>query len=543
MTVTLRDDLLVTQSSATSPTSLPFIPGTALRGMVAGLCPPPLLRDIIVDNTVWFAPAFPLCATAGAPVSAIPTPRHWLTNTTGQVVDGRDISGVRTTLRAGVGATPPLVAVDGHTAYPVALSHRVQSRLARVRDTPASEDGGPFTQAVLPAGLRLATSLWFRSGDPDRDDQLRTRLTERLTAESANHSVRLGAGADGAFGGDLDITLDHRLNAPTPVWATTATEHVDLMLSSPAIVRRGGQTDPTALGAYVVHQINTIVGRDVAHLTPGRPPVIAKISIAGFSRMYRGFRPDTSAADTGSVVTVSIDEPLNAEIWHQICTHRVGERGSDGFGVLSMVGQVARIDTATLAHCLPPLNDTFADGTDVADAITTITAIPPEAATMREEIFTAACTDFLRQSLSRWTVTSPPTPTAVSRLLELSLQGRDAVAAELHHNPARWADLHTCYIDTDTSPAAPLADILQDWVGEERFDDVSERYLSIPGIGGAPPESLLITLAEASLLDSTVGGLQVADARAWLSSHDHDIRDRVLRLLLGVVRTHAQEVP
>ncbi|AUM20266.1 hypothetical protein [Rhodococcus ruber] len=372
VTVVLRDRALITDGPAVSPHTLDHLPGSAVRGMLASVCRPDEIELLIADGAVESAPGLPVLSMrathdAAEMIAAVayPAPR----TTVGieddwggaELADARTIdTGPTTRLSpvAGLMVSSPDPEVAARPAAPSTSTHQ---RLHRGDTAP-----GPFTETVLEpgAGFEIRLRIADHVADPE---PIVAALREVLTRPG----LRIGSGADGAYGGKLTVlsiatAVDRPWSRPSP--ATAAGQPVHLVLVTPALVRNPhtGECDPAALARDVEETLSaaasSAVGAQIRVTVTEPAPSVGSVRVGGFHRGYRGLRPEHWAATAGSVVTVTLDTPLPGQVWDRILSHRIGERTVDGFGLL-------RIDPhpADWVEEAAPLHHTTGPGARLAD--------------------------------------------------------------------------------------------------------------------------------------------------------------------------------
>lgn len=567
--VALRDRALITDAPAVSPHTLDHLPGRAIRGMLASVCSPSELDLLIAKESVLCGPGLPAVRPSEPNASpdeyrlAYPAAR-----TIVSVDEGKgyyDLGDARTVRNhdpaTKIGPVTGLIAEDieaRQVAPPTSTHQRLQRR------TPGAQ-GGPFTETVLEPGTVF--EIRFRIADHAADPE---KVLDTLESVLSRPSLRIGSSANAAYGGDLAlVSFTYADNEPWPDAPpdTAADEPVHLALVTPALVRNthSGEHDPAALPPAVIagltRTFGTALGRPVAvAITDGLPPSIAATRIGGFDRGYRGLRPESWAAAAGSVVTVTADTPIAAELWDRALSERIGERTADGFGLLRRTPETVEWnEVGAELHSVPTAEGTSPPGVRLRDgtAAPTVDHHDADVAALRTALFRnavpAAVSD-LAVWLARGATSIPANSTLsrVSALLPAPSWNRDAASTDLAA-VQQWIEDYRTDDTPDQRPAATaLARCRIHWnidLSWTLFDFVSEmsaepydRSTSIIHRSADPHADLHAGLAlpaalsEHSLITSSTAD-RLLDAESWIEEHNIELRHAVLVSVLHALRS------
>jgi len=567
--VALRDRALITDAPAVSPRTLDHLPGRAIRGMLASMCSPAELDLLIATESVSCGPGLPVLEEPEKPEIS----RRGLTvaypaaRTIVSVDEGKgyyDLGDARTVQNhdpaTKIGPVTGLIVEDveaRQVAAPMSTHQRLQRRAP-------GAPGGPFTETVLEPGTVF--EIRFRIADHVADPD---QVVDTLESVLSRPGLRIGSSANAAYGGDLTlVSFTYADNEP---WSdaptdTAADEPVHLALVTPALVRNihTGEHDPAALPLAVITALTrtfaTALDRPVAvAITDGLPPSIAATRIGGFDRGYRGLRPESWAAAAGSVVTVTADTPIAAELWDRALSERIGERTADGFGLLRRTPETVEWnEVGAELHSMPTAEGTSPFGVRLRDgtAAPTVNHHDADVAALRTALFRnavpAAVSD-LAVWLARGATLIPANSTLarVSALLPSTSRNRDAASADLaavqryiesyrtddtpDQRPAAIA-LARCRIDWDIDRSWTLFDFLSEMSAEpyDRSTSIIQRSAD-PHVDRHARLALPAALSDHSLITSSTAD-RLRDAESWIEMHNVELRHTVLVNVLHALR-------
>jgi CRISPR-associated protein Csx10 len=373
-TLTLRSPAVISSLAGeqNSTRTLPFIPGSALRGAVARTFGDPgrddeiecEFRTLVLDGTVCFLNAYPVDGerrTVPMPVS-LRVVKDQALGSDGSVT-AHDLAAYQgnpglegpeehdgSWPAEALAATPgPFVSLLA--AQPRHVAPRRQGRVHQQRDRSRGRawteetngretpHGTIFAFESLEAGQRFAGVLLVR-GESDGDcaalvDQVKGRLQGPLL---------LGRSRRGGYGGDAVIEWgdlrERELGGQGLIAADLATgTEFRMLLVSPVLIRdpETGQRDPAALLGHVREKL---AGR--AELLRHRWSFEVT---GGFNRKWRLELPQALAVAAGSVVVLRATEVIPFVDLRAIEHEGLGERRTEGFGRIAFLEAASRVLT------------------------------------------------------------------------------------------------------------------------------------------------------------------------------------------------------
>ncbi|MBB4933297.1 hypothetical protein F4561_004117 [Lipingzhangella halophila] len=324
-------------------TSEPYVPGRALRGMVAAALARRGHHDLVDTwvargEQVRFTPALPRLedrAVSGAPLAAFPTPAalHVTKPENGEaspfIVDTLAGSGTsHATKRLGGFVAPTL-------EHSVEVATTTEQYLGRSRGG-RNPQGVPYLTTMLDAGQVFETRWQLRA---DTRDDL-SRLARQVIAVLAetDGTLVLGTGGTRAHGGGVRITLTPETDPEHPVVpdrlypsrAWPEGECRDLVLLGPALITdEHGETRPQALGPAVTDLVERTLGPDTAQVAG---VVVDRCRVENYHRRYTSPMAARWAAAPGAVVRLRSLRHITSEQVRALEAQPVGGRAADGCG-------------------------------------------------------------------------------------------------------------------------------------------------------------------------------------------------------------------
>lgn len=347
-------------------TSLDWLPGSMLRGAVAGRLlaagsPAETVEfeRLVLSGKVRYLPAYPVLRAGGLSVRGLPAPVSLRTfkgtpqpPDGGSVYDAVDLAcyagprlddpghlggwpdrpveafpaGYVTAAEDGVAASPPM-AFAIHTARDPVKGH------AWTETTPQGEEiphGALFTYESLEAGQELAGCIQIVDTDDSDLDEVTGWLKDLL--DTADRKLLFGRSHRTEYGGAARLTwqqardreVDPTHNDLVVDWDVEAGERLRVVLVSPYLGRDPitGQPDPGALPATLEERLPVTV--EEVFWSHGR--------VGGFNRKWGLPLPQHPSVAAGSVVVVTVTERLPLGDLLAVEHDGLGERRSDGYG-------------------------------------------------------------------------------------------------------------------------------------------------------------------------------------------------------------------
>jgi hypothetical protein len=339
--LTSRAVLTGTGGDPNSAATLPYIPGSSVRGIIASridpATDPDLFERLILSDEVAYLNAYPV---AGG-VRALPMPVSWRREKHGDEVHdlaSYDLSGER--LESQLGGTAGSFVTLGADRMNVGVRQSAQIHDQRDRElgrawkkkTPTGEEGKGTIYVYESLDARQRFSGFIVAGS---DDGRRIRdLLPDGTKVSLGRSRRAGYGGEGIFRWEDDTAQEARTDdaLPGPVAQETVFR---ILLTSPYIGRDQltGQIDPASLDDELRRLLDVeIVGR--------------RWSIdrtASYNRTWRLKVPEAFVIQAGSVILVKARSKIEQTTLQRIMDGGIGERRNEGFGrILFLQAPVAK---------------------------------------------------------------------------------------------------------------------------------------------------------------------------------------------------------
>lgn len=370
-------------------TSEPYVPGRALRGMVAAALARRGRHDLVDawvarGDQVRFTPALPRLedrAVGGAPLAAFPTPAALhVTKPANEdaslfIVDTLAGSGTsHATKRLGGFVTPSLE----HTAEVATTTEQYLGRSRGGRNP----QGVPYLTTMIDAGQVFETRWQLRADT--RDDLARlARQIIAILAETDGTLV-LGTGGTRAHGGGVSITLAPGTDPEHPVVpdrlypsrAWPEGECRDLVLLGPALLTdQHGETRPEALGPAVADLVERALGPDTAQVAG---VVVDRCRVENYHRRYTSPMTARWAASPGSMVRLRSLRDITSEQVRALETQPVGGRAADGCGcfVLRPLPEEGRRRPERTSCCPAERPAGQQNSEDTPEALSTMVSLP-----------------------------------------------------------------------------------------------------------------------------------------------------------------------
>lgn len=331
-TIELTSRAILTGSGGDPNTAstLPYIPGSTMRGIVASrLDPdgqPDLFRHLVLSGDVAFLHAYP--TTDG--VRALPMPLSWRREKLGETIHdllSHDVAGTRPGSQPG--PTPGAFVTFSATRKNVEVRRSAQIHDQRDREmgrawkkvTPSGEEtrGAIFVYTSLDAGQRFAG---FVAGAAHDVARIRELLPDGSTI-SVGRSRRAGYGGEGVLRWSA-APVDREIASTTG--AVTGGRNFRILLASPYIGRDPltGQYDPCALDKELLMLLDIeIVAR--------RWKIEHTVS---YNRTWRLKTPASYVVAAGSILAARAQSEIAEARLRAIADAGIGERRSEGFGRL-----------------------------------------------------------------------------------------------------------------------------------------------------------------------------------------------------------------
>jgi CRISPR-associated protein Csx10 len=410
-----------------SSRTLPFIPGSALRGVVAQALGDPgddaerlaRFRAFVLGGAVRFLHAYPRASgrrSLPAPISlrvdetdpVDPTgavrARDLAAFTGEETADGEDWpEGALSALPESfvtIGAARPVLVKPVRGSRIHQQRDRARGRAWKVeRDGREEAHGTVFAFEYLEAGQEFEGLVQIRAESDAGCDDLARRVQDRLCGP-----ILLGRSRRGGYGGDATISWGAArsrevegqgvINSDLP-----ADAEFRVLLTSAYLGRDPdtGQADPACLGAEIVASL-------------GRRAEVVRHrwsfeTVGGFNRKWRLELPQALACSAGSVVVLRSTAPIPLRDLLHLEHAGLGERRVEGFGRLVLLHAAPRSSLALQAP--------------VPTGRTTPPAAAPEIVRLAEErIVDGALDRAIREEAERLarTAESPPSASLLGRL-------------------------------------------------------------------------------------------------------------------------------
>ncbi|MGH8899549.1 MAG: type III-B CRISPR module-associated Cmr3 family protein [Egibacteraceae bacterium] len=377
-TLELRAPLLVTAPTGdpNSARTLPYVPGSAIRGAVARAIGATKrgdpgwadLDELVLSGAVRYLNAYPLLGgrrCLPAPVSLRAEKRasehgavdaYDLLYYDGTPTDDHVVDGHWPAAQLGSSVRD---AVTVGAADLIRAQVRISGRMHQQRDQRDRARGRAWTDRAtgqahgtvygyesLDAGQRLGGVLAI---DGDEAERLAERLKKLLDG-----TVLLGRSRRAGYGGDpvidWDALRDREVEGPQVVPLDRdlqAGGTVRLLLTSPYLGRHAdtGQPDPTSLTTEIERRLGavTVVRRRWAFTEAG-----------GYNRTWGLPLPQRAALAAGSVLLLRADDTVPAEQLQDVEHSGLGDRRVDGFGRCVFLGAPTRTVTLHATPKAPP---------------------------------------------------------------------------------------------------------------------------------------------------------------------------------------------
>lgn len=351
-TLTLKAPLLLTalEGDPNSVRSLGFIPGAAVRGVVASTIDPDKdpqsFRTLILSEQVCYLNAYPLVDT----VRSLPTPVPWrrekysdqnhdLAGYSGRLVDDDDELENIWPQEQLQGLEAPFVTLDQPdlTAGVTSLDSRVHQQRDRLKgraytDPVTNEARGTiFTYEALEASQKFCGIVAISGQNQAEID---TRLAQVKTA--LGEKVYLGRSRRARYGGEVLVSVWSCVGVQGEREAEgrnglimgdlNAGQNFRVFLTADYIGRCSdtGQVDPTWFAAELIHRLG------------GRVEVLrsrwAFRLVGGYNRTWGLQLPQVLTLRAGSVVVLKAQQPISYSDLLAIEQSGLGERRAEGFG-------------------------------------------------------------------------------------------------------------------------------------------------------------------------------------------------------------------
>jgi len=349
-TLTLQSPLLVTDigGDPNSATSLGYIPGSAIRGVVARLLGDPderptiraLFDDLILSGRVRYLNCYPVVNET----RAVPTPLS-IHQEKDDPTCHYDLAAISESARP----DPQLKQADAEfitidttdlRSTRVLRDGAVHQQRDRERGRawkPASGDGAGvgaiYSYESLSPGQTFA-GLLLIEGDAKEIDRLRREVTDLLSSEA---TLLLGRSRRSEYGGEASLAFhgtERSRELAVDVPAFSAGEELRCVLLSRYIGRdaKTGQPDPDAFAEEILRALND---RGVEAEIVRR---FHTFSIAGgYNRKWRLQLPQMPAVEAGSVLVVRVKSNVSGDLLGEIEHRGVGERRIEGFGRIAFM--------------------------------------------------------------------------------------------------------------------------------------------------------------------------------------------------------------
>jgi len=332
----LQEPLLATvlEGDPNSSVSLPFIPGSLLRGALvaqylrdhpdADIAADPKLRALFLNGKTRYLNAYPLDARGRA---TLPTPAAWHHNK-GEETPVYDLSvEPEPTVDdwQAEAVNEPFCQLDGNevTFYRPLRQMNVHTQRDRVMGRATEDSGAVFRYEALAAGQSFGGVVLCE------DEEAAKTLESLLKA-----ALFLG-GSHNAGYGRVEIGLLKRADkwqeVPLTPAVVPANSKLTITLLSDALLRdANGQYIPFLTAEWLEARLGVTLRLD-------RERTFAKATIVGgFNRKWGLPLPQTPAARTGSVYTFKTESPIPAEKLTSLIVEGIGERRVEGFGRLTI---------------------------------------------------------------------------------------------------------------------------------------------------------------------------------------------------------------
>jgi CRISPR-associated protein Csx10 len=347
----LNSSVIITApgGDANSSSTLPYIPGLAVRGALAKALGDPGVdssrqhefHELVLGGMVRYLNAYPIINK----LRALPTPvslrlRKYRPENKRDTIDTIDLAADDWPEEELIPIPEDFLTLGA--AQPALYHPKISSRIHHQRDREkgrawkdpqGNTHGAIFTFESLEVNQAFAGLILLRSKKKEELDRLERRIKELL-----GNTLLVGRSRRSGYGGMASIEWGNRQHHETegvgkeglrPLNRNIGQgEQFRLLMISPCIARNSatGQPDPAALEDKIVNCFSN------------RVEVIRKVwtfvTIGGFNRKWRLELPQTLAVSAGSVLVLEANQAISLDELHEIEHEGLGERKGEGYGRL-----------------------------------------------------------------------------------------------------------------------------------------------------------------------------------------------------------------
>ena len=351
--------------------TLPYIPGSSVRGAVAGRLLAAgragELEELVLAGTVRYLHAYP--HIGGVRSYPCPLSLRVVTGDEGRAIDLSAFSTDEVSLPAGpLQGAPGAFLVNGEsgiTAVTPGISTRVHHQRDRQAGRATAAYGALFSYGALDEGQEFAGFLAITASDAGACDALAARVVGAIGNE-----ILVGRSRRAEYGGAARVgwrpPVERELAAhPALLTADLAAGDTFRLLCLSDVIARArdtGQIDPAALTDVVGA---TLGGRVAPDTAGGRPAIFTRAQIVGgYNRTWGLPLPQAAAAKAGSLLCLRAVTAVPLADLLTLEAQGVGERRAEGFGRIacllpatttSIMVEVRRDARADVPAWRPPL--------------------------------------------------------------------------------------------------------------------------------------------------------------------------------------------